>query len=354
MKKIAIIGANGRIGQEVLKNICNGVNNDEIEIVLLVSNKETSLNKMKGFLLDLENSLFLISNKIKDIKFSITQDYKLIQNADVVIITASKSATPEEEEKFKKFDNTGRLITCKVNLDMIKGIGENIKKYAPNSFVIIVTNQVDIITSIMRSILGKTQSVIGVGNSLDSARLCYCLYNALKDKFTFLKKTDIQAKIVGYHNNSMFILNSTLKTNIKEVDEFLNSDEGKKIIESCLQETRDMGMHISILNKLGSEIPLKVYGSFVAPSKTISDIVLAYIGEKEELESVCNILINNEDVAKLYGVKIYDEISIPVKISSEKLTPIKDYFVEDSEKEQFNKAKEDLQKDVELLKNFTD
>ena len=78
MKKIAIIGANGRIGQEVLKNICNGVNNNEIEIILLVLNKETSLNKMKGFLLDLENSLFLISNKVKDIKFSITQDYKLI------------------------------------------------------------------------------------------------------------------------------------------------------------------------------------------------------------------------------------------------------------------------------------
>lgn len=352
MKKIAIIGANGRIGQEVLKNICNGVNNNEIEIILLVSNKETSLNKMKGFLLDLENSLFLISNKIKDIKFSITQDYTLIQNADVVIITASKSATPEEEEEFKKFDNTGRLITCKVNLDMIKGIGENIKKYAPNSFVVVITNQVDIITSIMRSILGKTQKVIGVGNSLDSARLCYCLYNALKDKFTFLKKTDIQAKIVGYHNNSMFILNSTLKTNIKEVDEFLDSDEGKKVIESCLQETRDMGMHISILNKLGSEIPLKVYGSFVAPAKAISDIVLAYIGEKDELETVCNILVDNEDVAKLYGVKMYDEISIPAVISNLNIKPITKYTISNDEKNLFKEAQINIQKDIEILKKF--
>lgn len=352
MKKIAIIGANGRIGQEVLKNICNSVNNDEIEIVLLVSNKETSLNKMKGFLLDLENSLFLISNKIKDIKFSITQDYTSIQNADVVIITASKSATPEEEEKFKAIDNTGRLVTCKVNLDMIKGIGENIKKYAPNSFVVVITNQVDIITSIMRSILGKTQKVIGVGNSLDSARLCYCLHNALKDKFTFLKKTDIQAKIVGYHNNSMFILNSTLKTNIKEVDGFLNSDEGKKTIESCLQETRDMGMHISILNKLGSEIPLKVYGSFVAPSKAISDIVLAYIGEKDELETVCNILVDNEDVAKSYGVKMYDEISIPVVISKSNIKPITKYAISDYEKELFKEAQINIQKDLDILKKF--
>lgn len=352
MKKIAIIGANGRIGQEVIKNICNGVNNNEIEIILLVSNKETSLNKMKGFLLDLENSLFLISNKVKDIKFSITQDYKLIQNADVVIITASKSATPEEEEKFKKFDNTGRLITCKVNLDMIKGIGENIKKYAPNSFVVVITNQVDIITSIMRSILGKTQKVIGIGNSLDSARLCYCLYNALKDKFTFLKKTDIQAKIVGYHNNSMFILNSTLKTNIKEVDEFLDSDEGKKVIESCLQETRDMGMHISILNKLGSEIPLKVYGSFVAPAKAISDIVLAYIGEKDELETVCNILVDNEDVAKLYGVKMYDEISIPAVISNLNIKPITKYTISNDEKNLFKEAQINIQKDIEILKKF--
>lgn len=352
MKKIAIIGANGRIGQEVLKNICNGVNNNEIEIVLLVSNKETSLNKMKGFLLDLENSLFLISNKVKDIKFSITQDYKLIQNADVVIITASKSATPEEEEKFKVVDNTGRLVTCKVNLDMIKDIGENIKKYAPNSFVVVITNQVDIITSIMRTILGKTQKVIGVGNSLDSARLCYCLYNALKDKFTFLKKTDIQAKIVGYHNNSMFILNSTLKTNIKKVDEFLDSDEGKQIIESCLQETRDMGMHISILNKLGSEIPLKVYGSFVAPAKAISDIVLAYIGEKDELETVCNILVDNEDVAKLYGVKMYDEISIPVVISNLNIKPITKYTISNDEKDLFKEAQINIQKDIEILKKF--
>ncbi len=352
MKKIAIIGANGRIGQEVLKNICNGVDSNEVEIVLLVSNKETSLNKMKGFLLDLENSLFLISNKVKDIKFSITQDYTSIQNADVVIITASKSATPEEEEEFKKFDNTGRLITCKVNLDMIKGIGENIKKYAPNSFVVVITNQVDIITSIMRSILGKTQKVIGVGNSLDSARLCYCLYNALKDKFTFLKKTDIQAKIVGYHNNSMFILNSTLKTNIKEVDDFLSSDEGKKVIESCLQETRDMGMHISILNKLGSEIPLKVYGSFVAPSKAISDIVLAYIGEKDELETVCNILVDNEDVAKLYGVKMYDEISIPAIISNLNIKPITKYTISNDEKDLFKKAQINIQKDIEILKRF--
>lgn len=352
MKKISIIGANGRISREVIKNIYEGINSeDEFVFNLLTSEKESTINQMQAFLLDFENSLFLANSKAKKLNFNVTQDYHTLENSDIIIIAASKIPTPEEKLEFKKIDNTGRLANCKVNLDLVLNAGEQIKKFAPHSVVIMVTNQVDIMCKIMRGILGREQVVLGIGNSIDSARFRFCLFRQLRNKFN-INQDSIMAHIIGYHNNGMFLLRESLRTNIAEVDRFLKQDDGEELIEACLQETKEMGSYISKLGRVDPQFPPQISGAFITPAKAISEVVLTYTGEGKKLESVLNIIINDSRVAEFYGLDLYSEIAVPVLIKENHIETLINYRLSTNEQAKLKSMQQELDENIIQLKKF--
>ena len=68
-----------------------------------------------------------------DSELSGTSDYSDIKGSDVVIITAGIPRKPGMD----------REDLMSINLGIIKDVASNVKKYAPNAFVIVISNPLD-------------------------------------------------------------------------------------------------------------------------------------------------------------------------------------------------------------------
>ena len=85
-------------------------------------------------------------------------DYALIAGADVVIVTAGVPRKP----------GMSRDDLIGINTGIIKAAGENIKKHAPNAFVIVITNPLDVMVWVMQQVTGFPHNrVVGMAGVLD-------------------------------------------------------------------------------------------------------------------------------------------------------------------------------------------
>ena len=73
-----------------------------------------------------------------------SNQYEIIKDADVVIVTAGLPRKP----------GMSRDDLLEVNCGIIKNVGENIKEFAPEAFVIVVTNPLDAMVYTMQKITG--------------------------------------------------------------------------------------------------------------------------------------------------------------------------------------------------------
>src|ERR1700758_5522125 len=88
-------------------------------------------------------------------------DYSLMKDAEVVIVTAGIPRKP----------GMSRDDLIGINTGIVKAAGENIKKYAPNAFVIVITNPLDLMVLVMQQVTGfPPKRVVGMAGVLDSSR----------------------------------------------------------------------------------------------------------------------------------------------------------------------------------------
>jgi malate dehydrogenase len=178
MKKVAIIGA-GNVGGEAAKYLAN---RGLAEIVLI----DIVEGIAKGKALDTLHSGPIENSSISIIGGS---DYSLIENSDVVIITAGKPRKP----------GMSREELLKVNFDIVSGISENVKKYAPNSVVIVVSNPLDAMVYTAYRVTGfPRERVIGMAGLLDSARFAAFIAQELG-----VSTADVRAMVLGTHGDLM-------------------------------------------------------------------------------------------------------------------------------------------------------
>lgn len=176
-QKIAIIGL-GKVGMTAayaltLKGVAD-------ELVLLSHSQE----KLEGEKLDLEHGLPFLENQ----KIITTNDYSLIQGADVVVVTAGEKQEPGQS----------RLDLTQANKKMIKEIGQKITPYVKESVVVVVSNPVDILTYELAKILNLPEGrVLGTGTMLDTARLRFHLSEILQ-----INPRSIHAYVIGEHGES--------------------------------------------------------------------------------------------------------------------------------------------------------
>ena len=91
-----------------------------------------------------------------------TNDYKDIAGADVCVVTAGLARKP----------GMTRLDLLEKNGNIISDVCANIKKHAPDSIVIIVTNPLDVMAYVAYKKLGfPAKRVIGMAGILDSSRM---------------------------------------------------------------------------------------------------------------------------------------------------------------------------------------
>ncbi|MEI6628495.1 MAG: malate dehydrogenase, partial [Alphaproteobacteria bacterium] len=117
------------------------------------------------------------------------QDYRLIKDANVVIVTAGVPRKP----------GMSRDDLLSINGKIISSVGENIKNYAPNTFVIVITNPLDVMVWLMQKTTNfNPNKVVGMAGILDTARFKYFLAEALN-----VSAQDIQSFVLGGHGDSM-------------------------------------------------------------------------------------------------------------------------------------------------------
>ncbi len=124
-----------------------------------------------------------------DAKMSGTQSYAAIKGADVCIVTAGIARKP----------GMSRDDLLGINLKVMEQVGAGIKKYAPNAFVICITNPLDAMVWALQKFSGLPKNkVVGMAGVLDSAR--FRLF--LAEEFD-VSVEDVTAFVLGGHGDSM-------------------------------------------------------------------------------------------------------------------------------------------------------
>src|SRR5690606_23078114 len=115
--------------------------------------------------------------------------YAAIKGADVVIVTAGVPRKP----------GMSRDDLLEINLKVMEQVGAGIKKYAPDAFVICITNPLDAMVWALQKASGLPKNkVVGMAGVLDSSRFRYFL----AEEFD-VSVEDVTAFVLGGHGDDM-------------------------------------------------------------------------------------------------------------------------------------------------------
>jgi malate dehydrogenase len=259
-----------------------------------------------------------------------TNTYSDISDSDVIIITAGLTRTIKDNNAKPPLDRAELLSK---NAKIIKKVAENIKKYSPNAFVIVITNPLDAMTWLFQKLSGlNRQMVVGMAGGLDSSRFCYFLGKELG-----VSPKNIHSFIIGEHGNNMVPLIRFSKVNDVPLDEFLNGRNNREeIINNVIKKTREAG---------GEIIKLMRASAYFAPAAAALDIALSYLQDKNKT-ILCSTLLNGEyDVHNLC-------VGVPVVIGSSGVKQIEELNLQNNEKEAFQKSIESIQTLTTTLKKI--
>ena len=124
-----------------------------------------------------------------------TNKYEDIEGADVCIVTAGIARKP----------GMSRDDLLGTNAKILSSVAEGIKKHAPNSFVIVITNPLDAMVTLMQRALGFPKNrVVGQSGILDSSR-----YRSFIAKELNVSVKSVQAMVLGGHGDDMVPVRST-------------------------------------------------------------------------------------------------------------------------------------------------
>ncbi len=246
-----------------------------------------------------------------------TNDYADIQGADVVVITAGLPRKP----------GMTRLDLLEKNGNIISGICENIKKYAPDSVVIIVTNPLDVMVYLAHQKLGfPAERVIGMAGCLDSARMRSFVAMELG-----VSMKNVDTMVLGSHGDDMVPLPHYTTVSGIPITKLLPQDK----IDAIVERTRKGGAEIVNLLKTGS--------AYYAPGASAVRMVQAVIRDEKQLLP-CAALLNGQ-----YGL---DDIfmGVPCVVGKDGVEKILELEISDADRESLHKSAQEVRSGIDGLK----
>ncbi len=260
--KIALIGG-GQIGGvlaqlSALRNLGDVVMFDIVE------------NLPQGKTLDIAEA-----SRIDDfnVNLSGTNTYEDIAGAGVVIVTAGVPRKP----------GMSRDDLLGINSGIIKTVGEGIKKYAPDAFVIVISNPLDAMVTLMREVTGfPANRVLGQAGVLDSSRFASFVAWELG-----VSVKDVNALVLGGHGDTMVPLVRYANVAGVPVMEMLerkygNAAKAKEVMDAIVARTADAGGEVVRLLKTGS--------AFYSPASAAIQMAEAIIKDEKRILAVCAYL----------------------------------------------------------------
>lgn len=199
-----------------------------------------------------------------------TNDYADIAGADVVIVTAGVPRKP----------GMSRDDLLGINGKVMKAVGEGIKNYAPNAFVICITNPLDVMVWALREHSGLPHHmVVGMAGVLDSARFRFFL----AEEFN-VSVQDVTAFVLGGHGDTMVPLTRFSTVAGIPLPELVKMGwTTQEKLDKIVQRTRDGGAEVVNLLKTGS--------AFYAPAASAIEMAESFLKDKKRVLPVaayCN------------------------------------------------------------------
>ncbi|MBC8215571.1 MAG: malate dehydrogenase [Candidatus Marinimicrobia bacterium] len=247
-KKIALIGG-GQIGG----NLALITAQKELgDVVILDIPKAEGMTKGKA--LDI---MQLRPHDGYDVNLTGTSDYKDIEGANVVIITAGVPRKPGMD----------REDLLSINIKIITDVAENVKKYAPNAFVIVVSNPLDAIVYSFYKVSGFPKNqVVGMAGALDTGR-----FRTFLSMETGFSVQDIHCMVMGGHGDTMVPIIRTANVAGIPITELIPEDR----LEAIVKRTRVAGGELVKLFGNGS--------AYYAPAQCAMEMAEAYLLDKKRV-----------------------------------------------------------------------
>ena len=237
-----------------------------------------------------------------DTSFTGTNDYSGLKGADVVIVTAGIPRKP----------GMSRDDLIEVNAKVMAAVGQGIKKFCPNAFVICVTNPLDAMVWVLREKCGLPHKmVVGMAGVLDAARFRYFLADEFK-----VSVEDVSAFVLGGHGDTMVpLVRYSSIAGIPLPDVIKMGWSTKEKVDAIVERTRFGGGEIVGLLKTGS--------AFYAPATAAIEMAESYLRDKKRVLPCAAWLTGQYGVRDLYvgvpaviganGVERVVEISLNAK-----------------------------------------
>ena len=228
-----------------------------------------------------------------------TSDYNDIKDSDVIIITAGIPRKPGMD----------REDLMSINLGIMKDVATNVKKYAPESFVIVISNPLDAMVYAFHKVSGfKKNKVIGMAGALDSGR-----FRAFIAMETGYSVQDISCMVLGGHGDSMVPITRLATIGGVPVTDLISSERLKEIED----RTRFAGGEIVKLFGNGS--------AFYAPAQCAIEMAESFLKDKKRVIP-CAALCEGE-----FGIDGYF-IGVPTVIGSGGIEKIIEFSLTEDEK----------------------
>ncbi|MBX4990947.1 malate dehydrogenase [Rhizobium binae] len=237
-------------------------------------------------------------------------DYSAIEGADVCIVTAGVPRKP----------GMSRDDLLGINLKVMEQVGAGIKKYAPNAFVICITNPLDAMVWGLQKFSGlPANKVVGMAGVLDSSRFRLFLAKEFN-----VSVQDVTAFVLGGHGDTMVPLaRYSTVGGIPLTDLVTMGWVTKERLEEIIQRTRDGGAEIVGLLKTGS--------AYYAPAASAIEMAESYLKDKKRVLPCAAHLTGQYGVKDMY-------VGVPTVIGAGGVERVIEIDLNKSEKEAFDKS----------------
>ncbi|MCC6998124.1 MAG: malate dehydrogenase [Deltaproteobacteria bacterium] len=183
--------------------------------------------------------------------------YAETEGSDVVIVTAGVPRKP----------GMSRDDLLAINKKIVGDVAQNIAKYAPNAFVIVVSNPLDAMCHVMHHFTKfPRERVVGMAGILDTAR-----YKTFIGRELDVSVEDISAMVLGGHGDTMVPLPRHTSIQGVPLTELLPKDK----IDAIVKRTANGGAEIVGLLKTGS--------AYYAPAAACVQMAEAVIRDKKRV-----------------------------------------------------------------------
>ena len=306
-KKVTIIGA-GNVGATVayslaMKGTCH-------EVML----RDRAPEIAKGKALDMsqaanaarQHTLVCVAEKAED-----------IAGSDVVVITAGSPRKP----------GMSRDDLLMINAQITKEVVSDVKTYAPESIIIMVSNPLDVMTYVALKESGfPKERVVGMAGILDSARMAHFIFEKIR-----YGAGQIRASVMGGHGDDMVPLPKFSTVAGVPLTDILSEEE----IIDVVERTKHGGAEIVGYLKTGS--------AYYAPAKATAIMVEAILKDTKQIHP-CAVFLDGH-----YGYR--DVVSgVPVALGANGVEKVFEVTLTEGQKKKFAKSVGSVRSMINVLK----